>query len=313
MKFSLPKNFRLSRTWVVLGMALLVGLIAAFAAKSYLSSQMAKMQSKSKGQTVDVVVAKTNLKKNAVMSSDTLAVRSIPAEYAQSKAVSPADFEKINGRRLDVELKAGEMLMESFLQGRHALTFSATVQPGHRAITLPIDEINSMSGMLEPGDAIDLLVSFDRQGKKMVAPLLLGVKVMATGSRAVDDPKSGERRQYSTVTLDTSADEARNLIAAKEMGRITALLRNPKDPTPNPRQPMDLAALMQQRDNVVDIAERGIPVLYGSRSLSTQDTALARPTPPPEVAAVLRAQAASAIATPSDKPASGPAASASKP
>jgi pilus assembly protein CpaB len=125
-------------------------------------------------------------------------------------------------------------------------------------MTLQVDEINSISGMLDPGDVIDLIVSVDRKGRKRTLPLLQGVKVMATGQRLAEDPASGERRQFSTVTIDIAPQQAAVLILARETGRITALLRNPGDRDGAAIEASDLAALLSGASDLDEV-----PVLYG--------------------------------------------------
>lgn len=274
MKLTLPLFLRPNKTWIVLGVALGIGLLAALVARSYLSHQMEEMEARTKGKTVNVVVAKGDLPKGTPLSASNLAVRAIPAEYAHSVAVTPDQYERLNGRTLAFAIKGGEMVLWSLLEGQRAPTFSARVEAGRRAITLPVDEINSISGMLEPGDTIDLLVTVDQKGKKMILTLLQGVQVMATGQRSVDDPKSGERRQYSTVTLDTDPEEARSLIAARELGKVTALLRNPQDKPASRKGGIDLASWMGGREVPVAMNDKGVPVLYGGAKLSAEDTTL---------------------------------------
>jgi pilus assembly protein CpaB len=146
---------------------------------------------------------------------------------------------------------------------------------GRRAITVPVDEINSISGMLEPGDMIDLYVSLDYQGRKITLPLLQAVEVMATGQRAIDDPKSGERREFTTVTLDTTPEQAQSVIVARDTGKITALLRNPQDKKPLPEARGDVAGLLGLKDRG-DTASMGlvdpqVPVLYGGQGRYTDE------------------------------------------
>src|SRR5690606_15406911 len=115
-----------------------------------------------------------------------LTVRDIPADFAHSGAVSPKQFDQVKGRAVAFDVKAGEMLMWSQMEGEKVPTFSTRIEAGRRAITVAVDEINSISGLLEPGDLIDLLVTVDQQGEKVTVPLLQGVRVMATGQRSVD-------------------------------------------------------------------------------------------------------------------------------
>ena len=262
------RNFKLSKTWIVLGVALGIGALAALAARNYLSNQMDAIEAKDRGNKVNVVVAKRELRRGEKISSENVAVRPIPIDYAHSDAVSPNDFEKLEGQTLAFTVKPGEMLLWSLLEAKKAPPFAARIGAGHRAITVPVDEISSISGLLEPGDTIDLMVTIDRKGRKATLQLLQSVRVLATGQRSADDAKTGERRQYSTVTLDATPEQAEQVIAAREAGRITALLRSPQDKQAETTLGKDLAKYfgLQGEDGkspqTIDVQ---VPVLYGGR------------------------------------------------
>lgn len=271
-------RIKLNKPTIVLMVAASMGLLAALAARSYLSSRMEEIEVKAKGRMVDLVVASTDLEKGAVLSSENVAVRPIPIEYAHESAVTPQVFSRAEGERLGFPVKAGQMILWSSLESKKAPTFSSRVEVGHRAMTVPVDEISSISGMLEPGDVIDLIVTLDKQGSKTNFPLLQGVQVMATGQRAIDDPKSGERREYSTVTLDTTPEQAQQVIAAREGGKLTALLRNPQDQKQMAVANLDIDKLLNGAPPGAGVPAKlppapagftaagendGIPVLYG--------------------------------------------------
>ncbi len=266
MPFSL-RNLKPNKTWVVLATALGIGLLAALAARNYLSNQMDAIEAKARGSQISVIVAKRELRRGERISTENVAIRPIPTDYAHSNAVFPGDFERLDGQALAFPVKSGEMLLWSLIEGKKAPTFSARVDAGRRAITVPVDEINSISGLLEPGDTIDLMVTVDRKGKKITLPMLESVRVMATGQRSVDDPKSGERRQYSTVTLDTTPEQARNVIIARDAGKITALLRNPQDKQAVDGAGTDMAALLALPLDAKPgpPGDSEVPVLYGGR------------------------------------------------
>ncbi|MES2161630.1 MAG: Flp pilus assembly protein CpaB [Pseudomonadota bacterium] len=295
MKLKIPDLSKVNKTWAVLGIALAIGLLAAVATRSFLSTQVAEIEARNQHQIVSVVVAKTELAQNTVLTNKNVAVRKIPVEYAHSGAVLPADFERIDGSAIAFQVKAGEMIMWSQMAGKRAPTFSARLDKGQRAITVVVDEINSISGMLEPGDLIDLMFTVDQNGKKVVLPLLQSMQVMATGQRSVDDPKSGERTQFATVTLDATPDQAKNIIIARETGKLTALLRNPEDKQAVGNKSYDLAALLgAQPEARPSNHARGIPVLYGGSGTKYPPEALhlgryrpggaSSPPPPPAAA-----------------------------
>lgn len=255
-------TLRPNKTWIVLGVALAIGLLAAWGARSYLAIQMAQIEARGKGAMVEVVVAKFDLAKGQRLSSENLAVRSVLADHAHSLALRPEQFERVEGKTLAFEARGGEAILWAMVEGSKLPTFSARVASGQRAMTVPVDEINSISGLLEPGDLIDLVLSLEHKGRKRSVVLLQRVLVLATGQRSVDDPKSGERRLYSTVTLDTDPQQARNIILAREVGRLTALLRNPQDRSSVPGTVPDLQAWLGGRNGWTGDE---VPVLYGGR------------------------------------------------
>lgn len=265
MKLPQINKFKLSKTWIVLGVALGIGLLAALAARSYLSSRMEAIEARAKGKLVNVVVAKRDLGRGARLSADSVAVRAIPIDYAHSLAVHPEAFDRIEGQALAYPVKSGEMILWGLMEGKKVPTFSTRVEAGHRAMTVPVDEINSISGLLEPGDIVDLIATIDKNGKKITFPLLQSAQVMATGQRSVDDPKSGQRRDYSTVTFDITPEQAQNIIVARDIGKITALLRNPQD-TQAYGKTRDVAALLGLNGAAEGgLYDRQVPVLYGGR------------------------------------------------
>lgn len=271
-------RIKFNKPTIVLLVATSMGLLAALIARSYLSSRMEEIEVKAKGRMVELVVASTDLEKGAVLSSENVSVRPIPVEYAHESAVTPQVFTRAEGEKLGFPVKAGQMILWSSLESKKAPTFSSRVEVGRRAMTVPVDEISSISGMLEPGDVIDLIVTLDKQGSKTTFPLLQGVQVMATGQRAVDDPKSGERREYSTVTLDTTPEQAQHVITAREGGKLTALLRNPQDQKQMAIANLDVDKLLNGAPPGAGLPSKasktpgayetpgqndGIPVLYG--------------------------------------------------
>jgi pilus assembly protein CpaB len=266
MKYPKFTKKPIKKTWLILGVAIGVGLLAAFIAQQFISRQLAAIEAKDKNKRmVNVVVAKTDLAKGVKLSAQNVAVRPVPAEYAISSAVMPEQYDRVEGQALAYPAKAGEMIIWSMLEGKRAPTFSTRIEVGRRAMTVPVDEINSISGMLEPGDLVDLMVTVTQKNKKMTLPLLQNVTVLATGQRTGHDIQSGEKRQYTTVTFDTTVDEAQTVIVARDMGKLTALLRNPNDKALMSGK-IDLATLMGMKDGTQTMAE-GVPVLYGGGKL----------------------------------------------
>ncbi|HAF54735.1 MAG TPA: Flp pilus assembly protein CpaB [Thauera sp.] len=229
---STPPLRRARKNWIVLATALALGGLAAYAASNYLSERMAEIDARAAEiDTVQVVVAKASLPAGASITADTVAVREIPRIWAHSGAITPDQYSRAESLALAYPAAAGEPILWAQLEGRRAPTFSARLQSGQRAVTVPVDEISSLSGMVEPGDRIDIVVSARNETRNFTFTLLQNVAVLATGSHADPDARDaqGQARSYTTITLDTSPEDAKRVIAAREVGRVTALLRAPSD------------------------------------------------------------------------------------
>ena len=222
---------KLDRKKMVLLVAVIFGVSGAIGANYYLNRTINEIK-RQESVTASVVVAKSELPAGSMITSDTVSVREIPLEWAQSGAVKPENFESIENATLKEPMGKGEMVMWSMVEKVGDQAVSAVVVKGRRAVTVPVDEISSLSGMLQPGDLIDLVVTVNNGDQAISFPLLQQVRVIATGSRmrAITEEDGGA--QYSTITVDVTPEEARKIIAARDGGQLTAMLRNPGDRQP---------------------------------------------------------------------------------
>jgi pilus assembly protein CpaB len=262
-------KFSIHRSWLILAVALAVGITAAYGVSRYLKLQMNDIEARGKSKKmVRVLVSKTDLAKGAELSTALVAVREIPAEWSHSNAISPDQFDRVESQKLAYPAMHGEALLWSMLEGERAPTFSSRLASGRRAITVPVDEVNSISGMVQPGDHIDLMVSAKRDSKTYLFPLLQNVMVLAAGTRAVPeaDGKDG-RRSFTTITLDASPTEAQLLLAAREVGKIAALLRAPGDKAIAAATRRDALGLLGLRDAGGEPDSGSVPVIYGGGKL----------------------------------------------
>ena len=267
-----PPTLRSNRkNWVVLAVALALGGLAAYAASNYLSERMAEIDARANEiDTVQIVVAKASLPAGASITADSVAVREIPRTWAHSGAITPDQYSRAESLTLAYPAAAGEPILWAQLEGRRAPTFSARLQSGQRAVTVPVDEISSLSGMVEPGDRIDIVVSARNETRNFTFTLLQNVAVLATGSHA--DPEArdaqGQPRSYTTITLDTSPEDAKRVIAAREIGRVTALLRAPGDIAPVSAAVTDARKLLGlPADHGSGIST--VPVIYGGGPITS--------------------------------------------
>jgi pilus assembly protein CpaB len=265
MKF--PK-LAINRSVVLLLAALTLGGLSAFGVKRFIERQVEEVEARGKGRMVRVIVPKQDLPKGTALTEKDIASREVPADWAHSNAITPQQFERVENQKLAYPAARGEMILWSMLEGQRAPSFSARLPAGRRAITVPVDEVNSISGMLQPGDRIDIMVSARKDNRAYMFPLLQNVVVLATGSQAVaagdTSGKDGGRRSYTTITLDASPQDAQRVLAAREIGKLAALLRSPGDSASAFSSRRDAMSLLGLNDpERISSKEGSVPVIYG--------------------------------------------------
>lgn len=195
---------------------------------------------------VNVVVAGSNLPAGAVASNQTMAIRKIPKGFLPAGYVTPEAADQYWGRKVVVPMQGGTPLSSAFLETHVFTPFSQTIEKGLRAITIPVDEVNSISGLLRAGDHLDLYLTatdpflpVQGQSSQVVLPLLQDLQVQATGQLTKEETENRNKlmatnsnvthNRYATITVAVSQENAQKLIMAEQVGKITAVLRNTQD------------------------------------------------------------------------------------
>ena len=237
--------------------AVVAGSLAALGTHGYIDRALAEERNRLQPDIamVGVVVARRDLQPGDPVSAETMAVRQIPTDLAPSSGISPERFESYMGSTLALSVRSGEPLLTVAIAGSDAAHFSQRLRTGFRAITIAVDEVNALSGMLQPGDRIDLMLTARaadarNDGHDQTIVLMQDVLILATGRQVHPDlrgdaesSKSPER-QFGAITIEVDPDRAQRLIVAQRSGRITAILRNPTDRGAIPKTAMDVNALL---------------------------------------------------------------------
>ncbi|MFN5880278.1 MAG: Flp pilus assembly protein CpaB, partial [Burkholderiales bacterium] len=150
------------RTAVLLLGMLGFGLLAVLGAYSYIQERVAVERARlGVGQErIEVLVAARALQRGEAVSTDNLAVRALPREILPGGALSPSRMDAIQGLRLQWPMQPGEPLLASAVFAAESAGLSSRLKHGVRALTIAVDETNAISGLLQPGDRIDLLLSW---------------------------------------------------------------------------------------------------------------------------------------------------------
>ncbi len=257
---------KISKNTLLLGGAIVLGIVCYVGAQYYLRSSLSAAQAKLAGdyKTRKVIVAATDIPAGSVLNNDNLAARSIPARYLASTTLEPDAFDTVSGQKIMVDVKAGDPIDRGALYRSDRGALSTTVAMGERAITFPVDEVSSISGMLVPGDVIDLLytgpgntensyrpqpgAAVEAGPKELmhVRPILQAVQVIATGKttqKRVVQTQGGQSEEvnmdFTTVTLKVTPAQAQEVLMGQRLGSLTAVLRNPEDKSSLSRMVLD--------------------------------------------------------------------------
>jgi pilus assembly protein CpaB len=142
--------------------AVVFGLVAAILSYLFLQSRAKAIEAELRGERdtlVDVVIAKQDLPKGLKITDQYFEIGQVPGKYVHPNALRPTNFFDYAGRFLATDMQAGKTLLDSFLVEDFPIDFSDLVSQGRRAITVTVDDVSSFSGLLRPGNRIDLYVN----------------------------------------------------------------------------------------------------------------------------------------------------------
>ena len=239
---------------VVFFLSVVAGVFAVYYSQNYIEGKVDyyKGQLEKTETMVEVVVPGRRLLTGQPLREQDLLVREIPESYVDNNVLLLSSYEQALGQELAFDVEPGKPLLWAHLEGGRTRTFSGLVPEGARALTVRVDEINSISGFLQPKDRIDLLMTYGSGDQEAVFPLIQTLEVIATGLQTrVDKNSVGGKRTFSTITVNVSPDNAQKITLAQKIGKLTAVLRNPDDADPLSDSPMTTSRLLNKPRKVV--------------------------------------------------------------
>jgi pilus assembly protein CpaB len=138
---------------------------------------------------------------------------------------------KVVGRGVVLPISKGEFILPNKLAGENAGSgLPSLIPPGMRAVSVRVNDTTSVSGFVQPGTRVDVLLTGNPQGssEQQTTTVLENVAVIATGQR-LERNSAGEPQSAPVITLLVSPDDAERLTLASTQGHIQLALRNPLD------------------------------------------------------------------------------------
>lgn len=218
-------------TVVMIGFAVVFGLLAVFIAQIWLNNQanqrVRTIESSAKPlATQTIVVAKQPLRFGTELSTAMLEEVAWP-----SKAMPAGAFAKISdvlspGRRVvlaAIERNEPVLALKITGPGQRA-TLSALVKPGMKAVTIRVNDVEGVGGFVLPGDHVDVVLTRQiDKGQASSEVVLQDTRVLAVDQSA--DERANKAAVAKSVTLEVGIVQAQKLWLASSVGSLSLLLR----------------------------------------------------------------------------------------
>jgi pilus assembly protein CpaB len=189
-----------------------------------------------------VVAAARDMAAGTRLRKGDLKLVSVPAKDMPRAAVLEARVAE--GRALLYPVTANEPLTTGKLSTTSGADgLPATIEPGMRAVSIPIADVSGVAGLIQPRAHVDVL--FTRSGsmaEALTTVVLEDVVVLSIGRSTEVTPTPAQAAgttqapqanlnvtQARAVTLLVRPEEAQKLELAKNQGKLSLSLRNPLD------------------------------------------------------------------------------------
>ncbi|MGC9993565.1 MAG: Flp pilus assembly protein CpaB [Candidatus Cybelea sp.] len=156
-----------------------------------------------------------------------------PAQSLEPDAVSNPN--QAVGALTLVTIPVGGQITLSKIGTNVALALPVRLRPGMRAVSIPIDRVKGVSGMILPGDRVDVIAippATSAGPPPKAVTILRGIRVLAVGTN-LEDPTatpSPEEMASATVTLEVNPKQADMLAWADANSNLRLALRSPREP-----------------------------------------------------------------------------------
>ena len=226
---------------VVLIIALSAGGVAAYLVRGF-DNKSSPTEPVVQLQTVDVLVAKSDIGLGQLVAPENLQWQTWPAATASNSFIRrnerPDATTQIVGSIARSPFIAGEPIREQKLVKANGSGFMAAILPtGMRALSTEISPETGAGGFIVPNDRVDVILSKhdrsldDRTGGTDIISseiILTNVRVLAIDQAPKE--KDGQSALIGkTVTLELKPDQAETLARARQSGTLSLALRSIAD------------------------------------------------------------------------------------
>jgi pilus assembly protein CpaB len=218
-------------TIVMIGIAVVFGLLAVFVAQGWLNYQ-AELSRKVVAPkekpvaTRTIVVAAGPLRFGTHVSADHLREVNWPEQALPAGTFGTIAEVMSGGKRIVLaSIERNEPLLRTKITGPgQKATLSAVIQDGMRAVTVRVNDVEGVGGFVLPGDRVDVLLT--RQNERttgMNDVVLQNARVLAVDQLA--DDAADRPTVVKAVTLEVDTTGAQKIALAASLGNLSLMLR----------------------------------------------------------------------------------------
>jgi pilus assembly protein CpaB len=230
---------------VVLSVAIAAGGFAALLAGRSEKAPEVKPESVTKVETVDVLVARSDIPMGQALSPGDVQWQAWPPSASTGNFIRknnrPQAIEDLSGMIARVPFIAGEPIREAKLVNAKGSGFMAAILPtGMRAVSTQISPETSAGGFILPNDHVDVILTrrdrdADKSGggdARTSETVLSNIRVLAIDQNV--EEKNGQKVVVGkTATLELNPSQAETLVLSQQIGTLSLALRSVTDASRN--------------------------------------------------------------------------------
>ena len=185
-----------------------------------------------------VVVTNVDIPARGKITAEMLTVAKRAAGDVEPQSLD--DPRQAEGDVALISMPAGTVLTASNVGTPAAVGLTVRLKPGERAISIPVDRVKSVSGLMQPGDRVDVLATVNKGPgiPPKTFTIIRGALVLALnstlelspGATAAGATPSPDTSGVGTVTLGVSPEQADLLTVADLNSTLRLALRSPEEP-----------------------------------------------------------------------------------
>lgn len=187
---------------------------------------------------VRMLVAARPLSIGTLLKDEDFREQEVPGETVPEGAFTngSASLAELRGALLRRFIDPNQPVLNTdVLRPRDRGFLAAVLRPGTRAISIGVDVVTGASGLIWPGDEVDMILTQNLQergndspGRRVVGETILsGVRVIAVDQQIshTGTESTTARVVARTVTLEVTPEQAERLAVAQQLGRISLVVR----------------------------------------------------------------------------------------